>query len=128
MAQHPNRRIDPQIIQADQSALFAVQHLIDYSPVKSAYDVSALTNARGRMEAARLAELHAQNALNAARDAAMAAEWEFHDMILGAKTQVIAQYGSDSDQVSALGLKKKSDRKRPTSRLKTTTNQTHNVS
>lgn len=128
MAQHPNRRIDPQIIQADQSALSAVQHLIDYSPVKSEYDVSALTNARGRMEAARLAELHAQNALNAARDAAMAAEWEFHDMILGAKTQVIAQYGSDSDQVSALGLKKKSDRKRPTSRSKTTTSQTHNAS
>jgi hypothetical protein len=30
------------------------------------------------------------------------------------KDQVIAQYGPDSDQVVALGLKKKSDRKAPT--------------
>ena len=32
-------------------------------------------------------------------------------MLLGAKDQVIAQYGSDSDQVQSLGLKKKSDYK-----------------
>jgi len=30
---------------------------------------------------------------------------------LGAKSQVIAEYGVDSDQVQALGLKKKSERK-----------------
>ena len=33
---------------------------------------------------------------------------------LGVKDQVIAQYGPDSDQVAALGLKKKSNRKAPT--------------
>ena len=65
------------------------------------------------MEAARAAEIIAQNALNTARDAAIRAERSFHNAILGAKDQVIAQYGADSDAVQSLGLKKKSDRKRP---------------
>ena len=56
-------------------------------------------------------ELRAQNAPAAARDAAIAAQWEFHNLMLGVKDQVIAQYGADSDQVASLGLKKKSERK-----------------
>ena len=120
MAQHPNRRMDYQIIQADQTALYAVQSFADYKPANPTYAKDVLSAAHTRMEAARLAELHAQNALNAARDAAIAAEWEFHQAVLGVKDQVIAQYGSDSDQVRALGLKKKSDRKRPMSRSRLT--------
>ena len=38
-------------------------------------------------------------------------EWAFHNLILGAKEQVIAQYGKDSTQVQELGLKRKSDYK-----------------
>ena len=43
------------------------------------------------MRAAQEAELHAQNALSAARDAAVAAQWEYHNIVLGVKTQVLAQ-------------------------------------
>lgn len=32
---------------------------------------------------------------------------------MGVKAQVVAQYGADFDQVQALGLKKKSERKTP---------------
>ncbi len=46
-------------------------------------------------------------------DAAVAAEWRFHEAMQGAKEQVIAQYGKSSDQVQSLGLKKKSEYKRP---------------
>jgi hypothetical protein len=49
----------------------------------------------------------------AARDSANSAEWTFHNLVLGAKDQVIAQYVEDSDQVQAIGLKKKSEYKRP---------------
>jgi hypothetical protein len=34
-------------------------------------------------------------------------------MLLGVKEQVIAQYGKSSDQVQALGLKKKAEYKAP---------------
>lgn len=39
-----------------------------------------------------------------------------HNAILGACTQVLAQYGDDSDAIQSLGLKKRSDRKRPVCR------------
>ena len=42
------------------------------------------------METARQAEINAENALKAARDAANQAGWEFHDAVLGAKDQVIS--------------------------------------
>lgn len=57
-----------------------------------------------------------QGAADAARDHAVAAEWEFHNAVLGMKDQVRAQYGSDSDQVQALGLKKKSKYRAPARR------------
>jgi hypothetical protein len=68
------------------------------------------------LKIAQDAEVNAQNALDTARDAANAAEWDFHNALLGAKDQVIAQYGKDSDQIQALGLKKKSERKTPVRR------------
>jgi hypothetical protein len=54
----------------------------------------------------------------AAMDAARAAEWAFHNAMLGVKDQVIAQFGKDSNEVQALGLKKKSERKAPGPRAK----------
>ena len=51
---------------------------------------------------------------DAARDNEVASQWAFHDYILGARTQVIAQYGDDSNEKQAVGLKKKSEYKSPT--------------
>jgi hypothetical protein len=60
--------------------------------------------------------LRARRALAPARDAEIAAGREFHDAILGAKAAVIAQYGHESAAVQAIGLKKKSEHKRPVRR------------
>ncbi len=49
----------------------------------------------------------------ASRDDEIIAQWAFHDFILGAKDQVIAQFGDDSNEKQALGLKKKSEYKSP---------------
>jgi hypothetical protein len=45
--------------------------------------------------------------------AAVAAGWDLHNGMLDVKVQVAAQYGTNSDQVASLGLKKKSERKAP---------------
>jgi hypothetical protein len=58
----------------------------------------------------------AVQALATARDLAAAAEWALHDGMLGAKAQVIAQYGPDAHAVQLLGLKRKSERRRPVRR------------
>lgn len=41
----------------------------------------------------------------------MAREWEFHNLILGAKDPRVAQFGRDSNEAQAVGLKKKSEYK-----------------
>ena len=65
------------------------------------------------MTAAQTEEVKQEGLAAGARDTANAAEWAVHNFILGMKTQIIAQYGEDSDQVQAIGLKKKSERKKP---------------
>jgi hypothetical protein len=54
--------------------------------------------------------------LEMAGDKAIEAAQACQDAMLGAKAQVIAQYGSNSHAVQAIGLKRKSERRRPTRR------------
>ncbi|HEY0733309.1 MAG TPA: hypothetical protein VGD69_00260 [Herpetosiphonaceae bacterium] len=120
MAYNQNRRIRPDTLQEDRDALIAVQNLRGYTPANTSYAPDQLQTAYAAMEQARAAEITAQNALDAARAASIRAEWNFHNAMLGVKDQVIAQYGADSDAVASLGLKRKSERKRPARRTTTT--------
>ncbi len=52
-------------------------------------------------------------------DALLAAQREFHEIILGVKNEIKVIYAPDSDQVAALGLKKKSERAKPKRTAKT---------
>jgi hypothetical protein len=113
MARNQTVHLRPLILQEDLDTHTALQTIANYTPVNTAYSKTALAARLSAMKTAQDAHLAAQNALAAARDEANAAEWDFHNAILGAKDQVIAQFGKDSDQIQALGLKKKSERKRP---------------
>ena len=67
--------------------------------------------------ALRNAEQHAvatQTAADAAADALIAARRKFHNVILGVKNEARALYGPSSDEVAALGLKKKSEQAKRT--------------
>ena len=113
MAKNETKRLRPIQLQADQDALTAIQNLGDYKPANPAYGAEKLGAALSAMQSAQQAEVNAANALASARDAAVAAEWDFHNAMLGVKEQVVAQYGDDSDAVQSLGLTKKSERKSP---------------
>ena len=97
----------------------ALQGISDYAPANTAYATTALLAKQSSMTAAQTTETQKQGEANAARDAATAAEWTFHNAILGAKAQVKAQFGEDSDQWQALGMIKKSERKKPSRRTTT---------
>ena len=113
MAKNENVRLQAEILQADERAFLAVKATTDYSPANPAYSFATLAAKNEALHAAQEAELRAENAFNAARDANVAIQWEYHNLILGVKDQVIAQFGPNSDQVASLGLKKKSERKSP---------------
>ena len=117
MANETNR-LKPALIDADESSFAALQAMTGYAPVNQAYTAAAIASAHAALQSAWAAESQAEAALAAARDDAVAREWEFHNLMLGAKDQVTAQFGRDSNEVQALGLKKASERKAPQRRPK----------
>src|SRR4051812_43361094 len=116
MANNPTRRITPAQLRADIESFEALQSIGDYSPTTSAYTVASIRTVKQTMENDQATETQAAVTLDAARDAATNSEWEFHNVINAVKTQVEAQYGPDSDQIQALGRKKKSKYAKPTTR------------
>lgn len=116
MAKDETRRIPPAILRADWEALAALQAMAGYAPANEAYGVEAVAALRDRMKELQGAETRAYAAAAAARDQATASEWKFHNAMLNVKTQVAAQFGPDSNELASLGLKKKSEYRKPTPR------------
>jgi hypothetical protein len=119
MAKNQTARVRPDTLQADQNAYTALLAIGDYTPVNEDFSRENVSRYFDVFQVARQTEVNAENALDAARDNATAAEWGFHNAMLGVKAQVIAQFGADSNEAQAMGLVKKSERKAPT--RKTTT-------
>jgi hypothetical protein len=109
MSSNPTRRIPPNVIQADEESFAALKAIDTYAPANAAYSLAAITAAWEATEAKQHAETQAAAAFAASRDEATDAEWDFHNLILGMKEQVIAQYGKNSNEVQSIGLKKKSE-------------------
>ena len=114
MAKDQTKRNSQKVQGEDIDALAALQGVEEYDPSNTDYTVAKLATAKSAMEAAQVAETQAEAALKAARDAANAAEWAFHNLVIGAKKQIVAQFGDDSNEAQAVGLKKKSEWKLPT--------------
>lgn len=112
------KRLKPAQIQADRDAFAALQAVASYAPANPAYAMTALAVGQANLASAQQAETQAAAAAATARDNAVAQEWAFHNLMLGVKDQVIAQFGKDSNEVQAIGLKKKSEYSRPKSRAK----------
>jgi hypothetical protein len=114
MARNQSKRLPPVKLEADESGFAALQTISSYTPINPAYSLEAVKATHIELENLRRAEAQAQAVMVAARDGAVAKEWEFHNLMLGVKEQIIAQFGKDSNEVQALGLKRKSDYKPPT--------------
>lgn len=98
-------------LRADENAYFGLKTIAGYAPPNDAYSLEAVTRSYEAYRKDMEAEAVALKALAAARDALAVSESKFHEAIVGAKNQVRAIYGEDSDELAAMGLKKKSDKK-----------------
>lgn len=112
--QNTNRRLSPHIISQDTDALNGFNTIEGYSTKRKEATPEALQQAYQAMLAQQQSETEKLALFRAASDAARLAEWEFHNTILTMKEVVRGQFGVDSNEAQAVGLKKKSDRKRPT--------------
>ena len=118
--ENQNKRLTPAKLQADQDTLAAAQALSDYAPANAEYNQAKIAEQLAATSAAQEAERAAQTALETARDDANAAEWDLHNFALAVKEQIIAQYGSSSNQIQTTGLKKKSEYNAPKPKKKAT--------
>ena len=109
MARDETKRVNPSVMESDKAAFAALQAITIYAPANPTYAPAAINTAHAALIAAQQAEVQTAAAAAAARDTAVAKEWEFHNLMLGAKDQVIAQYGRDSNEVQSVGLKKASE-------------------
>ncbi len=116
MARNQGKRLPPVKLEADENGFAALQAISNYTPINLAYSLEAVRAAHVELANLRRAEVQAAATMAAARDGAVAKEWEFHNLMLGVKEQIIAQFGKDSNEVQALGLKRKSEYKPPTRR------------
>jgi hypothetical protein len=116
MAKNETRRLRPAEIQADVDALSSLEQIAGYAPHKDYLKVENLKTIRDRMLALKAKERQSEAVFKADRDNTVADEWRHHNHMLEAKEQVIAQFGKSSNEVQALGLKKKTEYKKPTGR------------
>lgn len=113
MAKGNTRPLSPKQLQDDVDSFAALKDIAGYTPSNPDFTLAKGNTAKTAKDAAE--EKSAQDAATAAasRDDEVAAQWAFHDFILGAKLQVKAQFGDSSNEIQALGLKKKSEYKSP---------------
>ena len=113
MAKNENRPLNPSQLSANEDAFAALQTIEGYAPANPAYTLAAVRTGHDALLARQQAAVQAEAAAQAARDEAVAEAWRFHNTILAVKDQVRAQFGKDSSEVQALGLKRKSEYKSP---------------
>lgn len=111
MAKDQSKRLNPALVESDKTSFAALQAVTGYAPANPAYNIAALTSAQSELTAAQQTEAQAAAAAATARDNAVAKEWAFHNLVLGARDQVVAQFGRDSNEVQAVGLKRVSEYK-----------------
>jgi hypothetical protein len=113
MAKNQTRRLRPSQIQANKDNFAALKAIGDYKPANPAYAVDIIGTKETELNSAQQLEVQNDAAAAASRDDAVAKEWEHHNLMLGARDQVVAQFGRDSNEAQAVGLKKKSEYKSP---------------
>ncbi len=118
MAKDETKRLNPSVLEADKTAFEAFQSIENYAPANPAYTSAAVEAAYDELVAAQAEETRTAAAAASARDNSVGKEWKFHNLMLGVKDQVTAQFGRNSNQVQAMGRKKSSEYKPRTRKAK----------
>ena len=121
MAKNETKRLRPAQIQLNKDHFANLQTITAYAPANPAYTTALIGAAETQMNTDGTAEAQANAAAASARDNAVASEWAHHNLMLGARDQVVAQFGRDSNEAQLVGLTKTSERKSPGRRPTKTT-------
>lgn len=119
MTTAPNKQLPRETLSTDRAALVAIKTMRSYAPANTAITTESLVELEQLLRAAEEEEILAERARANKRAARNAAAWKLHNAMLSAKAAVLSQFGPDSDEVEAMGLKRKSEYRRPERRRTT---------
>lgn len=105
-------RVPPQVLADDIQAFHALATIEGYAPHDPELKLDAVTATFDELAVDQAALVRAQVAMDAARDKLAHTEQRAHGKMLRVKDSVCSQYGDDSNEYAALGMKKKSERKK----------------
>ena len=114
MGKNETKRLNPSILAEDLEIFAALKGIQGYTPANPAFTVAAINTINTSRATAHDTEAQTSAAYETARDTHVGLQWDFHNAMLGAKNQVVAQFGLDSNEAQAMKLKKKSEYKNPT--------------
>lgn len=106
-------RISSLQLKNDIELIRALSGIDGYTPHNPAYSLESATVALEQLDKSETAVILAENALAAARSALLNDRNAVHKIAMGVKDEAVVLFGPDSDQIAALGMKKKSERSRP---------------
>lgn len=112
MSKTPSGRVPAQQLADDIKAFHALATIEGYDPHDPELKREAVTAVFDELFADQAALVRAQVAIDAARDKLANTEQRAHQKMLGVKNSVCSQYGDDSNEYAALGMKKKSEKKK----------------
>lgn len=107
------QRLSKKVLQEDLDAYAALQAIPDYESSNDEFTLENITASKTTMNASQTVEVQKKGEYDGAKDTATDDERDFHNRILGAKTQVKGKYGVNSNEYQSLGMKKKEEYKKP---------------
>ena len=112
MSKIPTGRVPAAVLADDIQAFYALATIEGYAPYDPELKLDAVTATFNELAADQAAFVRAQVAMDAARDKLAHTEQRAHAKMLKVKDSVCSQYGDDSNEYAALGMKKKSEYKK----------------
>lgn len=105
------RRLTKKVLLEDLETYASLQAITGYTPSDAAFSLANITTSHGKMSGSQTTEAQKFDEYESARDIATDDERDFHNKILGAKTQIKAQFGENSNEFQSMGMKKKEEYK-----------------
>ena len=112
MSTTPSGRVPAKVLADDIQAFHALATIEGFAPHDPELRREAVAATFDELFADQAAFVRAQVALDAARDKLANTEQRAHGKMLRVKDSVCSQYGDDSNEYAALGMKKKSEKKK----------------
>lgn len=111
MAKNETQYLRPAQLAEDLEVFAALKAIAGYAPANPAFTVTVIQAVFDELQAAQEAAAQAAAAYETARDNLVALQWAAHNKVLGAKDQVQAQFGPNSNQIQSMKRKKKTEYK-----------------